>query len=231
MQRQVARAVAADAPRRVKSRIEVLPEIAEHHLDLQAAAAEDDCLHPGPNPGRGDSTRLEHRAATNAQVSIEERRVVKDQAPLAARRATTVDQRDVVFLEEALRQLEWVADRRRCTDESRVRAVEVADPLQPADDVRHLAPEETSIGVQLVDDDELEARKEPPPTRVMGQQPGMEHVWIRHHDVAAFADSGAPARRRVAVIGVDANVDRQARFQRPELCQLVLRQGFGRIYI
>ncbi len=231
MQRQVACAVAANASRRVQARVEVLPQVAEHHFDLQAAAAEDDGLCPGANPRRGDPVGLEHRAAANAQISIEERRVVEDQSPLAARRAAPIDQLDVVFLEEALRQLERVADRRRRADESWVRAVEVADPLQPADDVRHLAPEETAIGVQLVDDDELEARKEPPPSRVMGQQPGVEHVGIRHHDVAAFADRGAPARRRVAVIGVDANLDRQARFQCAELSELVLRQGFGRIYI
>ena len=58
MQRQVSRSIAAHALRSVEARREVLSEVAEHHLDLQAAAAENDCLHPAADPWRRDTTRL-----------------------------------------------------------------------------------------------------------------------------------------------------------------------------
>ena len=65
----------------------------------------------------------------------------------------------------------------------------------------------------------------------MGEQARVQHVRVGHDDVAALADRGAPAWRCVAVVSVDPDLDRQAGFQRAELCQLVLGQGLGRIYI
>ena len=85
--------------------------------------------------------------------------------------------------------------------------------------------------MELVDDDELEAGEEAAPPRVMGQQSGVEHVRVGHDDVAALADRGATARRRVPVVRVDADIDRESGFQGAELGQLVLRQGLGRVYI
>src|SRR6267378_4348092 len=54
MQRQITGAVAAYAARGVEARIEVLPQVAQHHLHREAAAAEDDRLHARANPGRRD---------------------------------------------------------------------------------------------------------------------------------------------------------------------------------
>src|SRR6266446_905696 len=98
----------------------ILAQVAEHHLDLQPAAAEDDGLDAGADPGRCDASRLEHRAAANAKLAIEQRRVVEDQASLAAGRAAAVDQRDVVLLEQALRELPRVGDGRGGADECRM---------------------------------------------------------------------------------------------------------------
>ena len=47
----------------------------------------------------------------------------------------------------------------------------------------------------------------------------------------ALADGRPPAGRRVAVVGVDPDVDRETRFQGPQLGQLVLGEGLGRIYV
>ena len=107
-------------------------------------------------------------------------------------------------------------------------AVERADPLQAPDDVGHLAAEETAVGVQLVDDDVLDAREQAPPARVVRQHAGVEHVRVRHHDVAALLDRGAAAGRRVAVVGVDLEVDRKAGLERAKLRELVLGEGLGR---
>ncbi len=88
-----------------------------------------------------------------------------------------------------------------------MRAVELADPLQAANDVGDLASEESAVRVQLVDDDELEGREEPPPARVVRKEAGVQHVRVRHHDVSALADRCAAAGRRVAVVGVDTHID------------------------
>ena len=141
VQREVAGPVTAHAPRRVEARIEVLPEVAEHHLDRKAAATEHDGLHACPDPWRCNSARFEHRAAPDPEFAIDQRWVIEDEPPFAARSAAAVDEGDVLFLEQTLRQLERIADRRRRADESGVRAVEGADALQPPDDVGDLAAE------------------------------------------------------------------------------------------
>src|SRR4029077_20721309 len=118
--------------------------------------AEDDGLDAVVDPRRRDPSRLEHRASPDAELAIEQRRVVEEHPTLASRRSAAVDERDVVFLEQSLRELARIPNRRRRADERRVRAVEIADSLEAADDVGHLAPEESAVGVELVDDDELE---------------------------------------------------------------------------
>src|SRR6185437_15899135 len=134
-------------------------QVAQHHLDLQTAAAEDDGLDARANPWGRDPPRLEHRAAPDAEVAAEERRIVEDEATLAARGAVLIDKRDVVLFEQPASQLERIADRRRRADELRVRAVKGADPLQAPDHVGDLAPEKAAVRVQLVDDDEFQARE------------------------------------------------------------------------
>src|SRR5207247_7926505 len=172
VEREVAGAVAAHAPRRVEARRKVLAQVAEHHLHLQAAAAEDDGLHAIANPRRGDAPGFEHRAAADAELAADEWRVVEDEASLSAWRSAAIDEREVILLEESLRELARVADRRRRADERRGRAVERARALQAADGVGRLAGEKPAIGVQLVDDDEVEAGEQAAPARVVRQQDG-----------------------------------------------------------
>src|SRR5438270_14060091 len=49
--------------------------------------------------------------------------------------------------------------------------------------------------------------------------------------MSALADRRAPAGRRVAVVCVDPDVDRETGFQGPELRELVLGERLGRIYV
>ena len=228
MQGKVSRAITANAPVGVEPRCQVLSQVAEHHLDLQPAAAEDDGLNAGADPWRGDASRLEHRAAADAQLAIEQRRVVEDQAALAARRAAAVDQRDVVLLQESLSELARVGDGCGRADKRRMRAIKGANPLQASYDIGDLATEKTAIRVELIDDDELEAREEPTPPCVVRQDARVQHVGVRHHDVAGLSDRGAPAGRGVAVVRVYSQVDGQAALERAELGQLVLGEGLGR---
>src|SRR4051794_13267743 len=108
MQGQVARAVTAHPLVSVESWRELFAQVAQHHLHLKAAAAEDDGLDAGADPGCRDASRLEHRAATHAQLAIQQRRVVEDQTPFTARRSAAVDEVDGGFLEQPLRELTWV---------------------------------------------------------------------------------------------------------------------------
>ncbi len=227
-QRQVARAVAADPLAGVESRRQRLLQVGEHHLDLKPAAAEDDGLYALADPGRRDASRLEHRAAPHAHLAVDQRRVVEDEAPLAARRPASIHELHPLALQQALGQLGRVGDGRRGAEEAGRGAVEVADPLQPPDDVRHLAAEEAAIGVELVDDDELEAGEELAPARVVGQDPGVQHVRVGQDDVPALADGGPLARRRIPVVGVDLDAEWQLLDEGGQLRQLVLCQRLGR---
>ena len=231
VKREIAGAISAHPFRRVEPRGQVLAQVAEHHLDLEAAPAEDYGLHAVADPWGRDSAGFEQGAAPDPELAAEQGRVVEDEPPLSAWGTAAVHEGNVVLLEQPARELPRVADRRRRADERRRRAIEGAHALQPADHVGHLAAEKTAIGVQLVDDDEIEAREQSPPPRVMRQHPGVEHVWVGHDDVAAFADRGPASGWGVAVVGVHAHVDGQAGLERPQLGQLILRQGFGRKHV
>src|SRR5439155_1499579 len=82
-----------------------------------------------------DAPGLEHRAAPDSEVAAQQRRVVEHETPLAMRGAVPVDKRDVILLEQSLRKLERVVDGRRGADELRMRPIEGAYPLEPADHV------------------------------------------------------------------------------------------------
>ncbi len=228
MQRKVSRAVSAHALVGVEPRGQVLAQVAEHHLDLQPAAAEHDGLDAGADPGRCDASRLEHRAAAHAKLAIEQRRVVEDQAALPARRPAPIDQRDVVLFQQSLRELARVGDGRGGTDECRMRAIKRANALKASYDVGNLTAEQTAIRVELVDHDVLQARKEAPPPCVVRQDACVQHVGVRHDDVPALANRGAAAGRGVAVVRVDTELDGQPALQRAELRQLVLGEGLRR---
>jgi len=176
---------------------------------------------------RGDVAADEERALADPEARVHHRRIDEDQDLLAARRARAVDDHDVV-LDVPPCELLRVRDRRRGEDEDRVRAVERADPAQPAQDIRDIAPEHPAIGVELVQDDVAEVFEQLHPFRVVGEDPGVEHVRVRDDHVPGRADRRAGLRRGVAVIGVRLQVDRHLGRQPLELGELVLRQGLRR---
>src|SRR5712691_6907317 len=102
-----------------------------------------------------------HGAAMRRASSIEQRRVVEDEAPVASGGAAAFDQLNVLLFEQLPREVERVGDRRGGADEGWARPVKGADAFQTADDICDLASKQPAIRVQLVDDDELEAREEP----------------------------------------------------------------------
>src|SRR5712691_8500743 len=231
MEWEIPGAVATHPSRRIQAGRQVLAQIAQHHLDLEAAAAEQDGLHASAYPWRRYAPGFEHRAPSNAHLAADEWRVVENESPLAARCAAPLDELDVLLFEQLSSEVERVGDSRRGADEGWARPVKGADAFQTADDICDLASKQPAIRVQLVDDDELEAREEPAPARVMRKDARVQHVGVGHHDVAGLANRCSASRGGVAVIRVDAHIDRESMLQRVQLRELVLGECLGRVNI
>ena len=119
-----------------------------------------------------------------------------------AGRSVAVDQVEVAEAGEPLCQLERVRDRRAREQEPRLCPVDPRDPAEPAEHVADVRAEHAAVHVRLVDDDECEVREQLAPSRVVGEDPEMEHVGVREHHVRALAD------RRTLLAGCVAVVDR-----------------------
>ena len=162
---------------------------------------------------------------------VDDRRVDEEEELLAARRAALVDELER-FPGQPFGQLARVGDRRRRTDEHRIRSVVAAHALQPAQDVRQMAAEHAAIRVQLVDHDEAQVLEQLRPARMVRQDPRVQHVGIAEHDVRLAADRAPRVGRRVAVVGEDADLEiavaRHELRQRVQLGELILRQRLGR---
>src|SRR5207302_7139860 len=93
LQRQIPTAVAADRPRLAQPTGERLLQIAEQDLDLQTGAAEDDRLHAAAQKRLGDLLAFERGRAPDAELAIDDRRVVKEQPLGSARGTVVIDER------------------------------------------------------------------------------------------------------------------------------------------
>ena len=127
--------------------------------------------------------------------------------------------------------LPGVCHRGGAADKDRVAAVEAADPDQTPEHVRQVGPEDAPIHMELVDDDVLEIREELLPFRVVGQDPGVEHVGIRDDDVALPADRLPGVVGGVPVVGVGLDVGLHLADQAVDLVHLVLGEGLRREHI
>ena len=170
--------------------------------------------------------------AADAELRVDDRRVDEEEELLAARRAALLDELERPA-GQPFGQLARIGDRRRRADEDRIRAVVPADALQPPHDVRQVAAEHAAIGVQLVDDHEPQVLEQLRPARMVRQDPRVQHVGVAEHDVRLAADRAPRVRRRVAVVGEDADLRiGRARVdeldERVQLGELVLRQRLRR---
>ncbi len=203
--RQVAAAIAADHVGRSRRPVKRILQVGRQDLGRQPALREHDQLQVALEELERDAARFGEIRAADPELRVDDRRVDEQEELLAARRAALVDQ-----LErppgQPLGQLARIGDRRRRADEDRIRAVVPADALQPPEDVRQMAAEHAAIGVQLVDDDELQVLEQLRPARMVRQDARVQHVGIAEHDVRLAANRAARVRRRVAVVGEDADL-------------------------
>src|SRR5439155_3587317 len=135
LQWQIATAVTAYRAALAESIRERLLQVAEEDFDLQPSSPEDDGLHPAAQEGLGDPLTLQRRGAPDAQLSIQHRWVVEEEALGPARCAVVVNQRDGAA-GQPLGQLLRIGDGGRTADHDRVTVIERADPPQTAEHVR-----------------------------------------------------------------------------------------------
>jgi hypothetical protein len=76
-----------------------------------------------------------------------------------------------------------------------------ADPQESPQDIGDVPAEHAAVGMELVDDDELELLEQLEPLRVVGEDRGVEHVRVGHDDLSGRTDRRADGGRRVAVVG------------------------------
>ena len=199
LERQVAAAVAADDALGSRLRLERLLQVRDENLGREPRRGEDDRLQALAEERERDvAGRVEGRSP-DAELPVHDRRVVDREVAVAPRRAAAVDERHLP-LGEDLGQLLRVADRGRGADELRPRAVELAQPPQPPEDVGHVRAEHAAQAVQLVDHDVAEVLEQLHPLRVVRQDALVEHVGVRDHDVRPRPDRLARVLRRVAVV-------------------------------
>jgi len=183
-------------------------------------AREEDRLDTTHQQFVGERHRFPDRIAADAEGPVHDRRIVEADDAFSARRPTLIDQRHRPA-DQPLSVLLGVADRGRAADELRCASIELADAEQAAQHVREVRAEHPAVVVELVKDDVAEVLEQPQPLRVVGEDRGVQHVGVRHDDVARCANGPARVGRRVPVIGEDFEVVPQRSDKRVELVHLI----------
>ena len=133
-----------------------------------------------------------------------------------------------VTLQEPFRMFLKIGNRSRTTDEDRVAAVESADPDEAPEDIRQMRTEDPPVDVEFIDHHVLEVRKELLPFRMVGEDPGVEHIRVRNDNVPLPADRLAGVVGGVPIVGIGLDVRLHLADQAVDLVHLVLGKGLGR---
>ncbi len=223
---QVAAAIAAHDPAVARLVGDAALDRRQQDLGGEAALREDDRRDLRPEESQRELRGLAEIGRADAELGVDDRRVVADEHLVAGRRPALGDLLDRLA-DEAARQLARVRDRRRRHDELRRRAIVPADPAQPSQHVGQMRAEDAAIGVQLVDHDVAQVLEERRPLRVVRKDPGVEHVGVRQDEVRARAHRAPRVLRRVAVVGEHPHLG-QLPGERLQLGQLILGERLRR---
>ena len=113
---------------------------------MQAAIGEDQRLQVALQEFLGHARTLADIPAPDAQIAVDDRRIVKNKELLARRRAIFVDGCEF-GLRQARRQLARIRDGCRTGDELRLRAIKSRYASQPAQHIREMAAEDAAVSV------------------------------------------------------------------------------------
>ncbi len=102
-----------------------------------------------------------------------------------------------------------------------------ANPPQAPEHLRHVAAEDTPVGVHFVDDHKAQAGEKRGPGGVVGEQPQVQHVRVADEDLGVLRLEGLALRGwRVPVVDGRPNErGGQGPVQLPQGLELVLLQG------
>ena len=104
------------------------------------------------------------------------------------------------LFDESFCELLWIPDRGRGQDELRRCAVKICHAFDAPDHVGDVRAEDSSIGMSLINDDELQVREELQPVGVMRQDARVQHIGVGQHDARVLADGGAILLRSIAIV-------------------------------
>ena len=225
-QRQIAAPVSAHHPGVARLVLHRALDGGEQDLGGEPALGEDNRGDLLLQKARGELGRLAEIRRADAELRIDDGRVVAEEDFLARRRTALRDLRHRLS-GQALGQLARVGDGRRCHDELRRAAVVAADALEPAQHVGEMAAEDPPVRVQLVDHHVAEALEEVRPLRVVRQDARVQHVGVGQHEVGASAHRAPRVLRRVAVVREHPHVG-QGLGELVQLRELVLGERLGR---
>ena len=128
LRRQVAAAIAAHAAGVAERIAHHVLQIAHQHLHGEAGAGKDDGLHPGAQKPGGDVARFRDGAGADAELAVDDGRIVKDHVALARGRAVFVDEAHGAA-DHRFGEFAGVGDGGRAADKRGMGAVEGADAL------------------------------------------------------------------------------------------------------
>ena len=137
-------------------------------------------------------------------------------------RSVVVHQHHLV-LYDLPRQLHGIGDGGRTADKLGVGSVESAYTFEPSYHVSQVAPEYSAIVMYLVDHHKLQVFEKFDPSGVVGQNSGVKHVRIGHHDMSRGADGGPCRARGISIKRVGPYVSVQVGHKLVKLRHLILR--------
>ncbi len=221
--RQIAAAIAANRFRFARPVGISLLQIRQQQLGVQTRIREHDRLQLMFQEFLRHTRGFVDVAAADSQRAIHHRRIVENKSLLRGRRAIRVEHLNACFQKPRCK-LPRIRDCCRRADELRLTPVKSGDPSQSAQHVAQVAAEDSAICVQLIDHDVAQILEESCPARVVRQNPRVQHVRIREHNVPLLPDGFARIAGRVAVIGENAEAILEALIQVVQLGELVLRK-------
>ena len=175
---------------------------------------------------KSETAGLGDVAAADAELLIDDRRIVEGEVAFALRSAVGFDFRHGL-LDEFLGKLLRVGDGGRAANEAGLGTVEIANSPETAEQVADVASEDAAISVEFVDNDVLEMLEEARPFGVMREDAAVHHVGVGEDDIGALPDGFSGVLRGVAVIGEGADVAFHAGDEPLEFVELVFGKGFG----
>ena len=122
---------------------------------------------------------------------------------------------------EGFSQLLRVSDGRGAEDELGPTAVKRTQAQQTPQDIGQVRAKHAAVGMNFVNDDIAQVFEQLDPLGMVGQDAGMQHVRIGHHDMPCLADGAAGSTGGISIVGVGLDVHTHGFDQLIQLADLI----------